>query len=47
MSTPSADAAKDPPIEGPGDFRVLFEAAWRAGAIRPAEPWRYLCSVGP
>ena len=47
MGTDRDEGPKDAPMACRRDFRALFEAAWRAGAIRPAEPWRYLYSVGP
>ena len=28
------------------DVEAVFEAAWRAGAFLPVEPWRYLYSIG-
>lgn len=33
-------------IECRGDVEAVFEAAWRAGAFLPVEPWRYLYSIG-
>jgi hypothetical protein len=28
------------------DVDAILEAAWRAGAFLPVEPWRYLYSIG-
>jgi hypothetical protein len=28
------------------DVEAVLEAAWRAGAVMPVEPWRYLYSIG-
>jgi hypothetical protein len=28
------------------DVEAIFEAAWRAGAFLPMEPWMYMYSIG-
>jgi hypothetical protein len=28
------------------DVDAIFEAAWRAGAFLPMEPWMYMYSIG-
>ena len=33
-------------IECRTDFRAIFEAAFRAGALSPLEPWMYMYSFG-
>ena len=33
-------------IECRPDFRAIFEAAFRAGALSPLEPWMYMYSFG-
>jgi hypothetical protein len=33
-------------MECRSDVEAVIEAAWRAGAFLPVEPWRYLYSIG-
>jgi hypothetical protein len=33
-------------MECRSDVETIVEAAWRAGAFLPVEPWRYLYSIG-
>ena len=33
-------------IECRSDVEAVFEAAWRAGAFLPVEPWMYMYSIG-
>ena len=47
MGTDRDESPQDGPMESRRDFRALFEAAWRAGALSSAEPWMYMYSVGP
>jgi hypothetical protein len=41
-----ADVAVAERMECRSDVDAVLEAAWRAGAFLPVEPWRYLYSIG-